>query len=386
MSIYLDHAATTPMVDAAIEAMTAQMKKLGNPSSLHTHGRAIRKEVEGAREIIAAAVGCLPSEVIFTGSGTEADNIALKGLFWAGQALGRNLVVISAIEHHAILDTGYWLAAHEGAELVLIGVDSHGLLNLGELTDLISRRGDEIAVISVMASNNETGVIQPIAEVVELARINSIPVHCDAVQSFGKVPLSFSELGVTALTLSAHKIGGPLGIGVLVLRRALEIPALLHGGGQEREIRSGTLNAPSILAFAAAAKESVERFGLRNFRMEEIRDDFAKRVVDVIPDAYINGIDAPRLPGIINVTFPGTESETLLLLLDAEGISCSTGSACSAGVQRPSHVLLAMGHDDRSARSTLRFSLGASSTLEEIDETLDLLPSVIERGRMANLR
>lgn len=386
MSIYLDHAATTPMVDVAIETMTAQMKKLGNPSSLHTHGRAIRKEIEGAREVIAAAIGCLPSEVIFSGSGTEADNSALKGLFWAGKTTGRNLILISAIEHHAILDSAHWLVEHEGAELVLIGVDSNGVLNVGEVADLISRRGDEIAVISVMASNNETGVIQPISQIVELAKNNSIPVHCDAVQSFGKVPLSFSQLGLTALTLSAHKIGGPLGIGVLVLRRAFEIPALLHGGGQEREIRSGTLNAPSILAFAAAVKESVETFDVRNFRVEQIRDDFARRIVEVFPDAYINGVEAIRLPGIINLTFPGTESETLLLLLDAEGISCSTGSACSAGVQRPSHVLLAMGHDDRSARSSLRFSLGTTSTFEEIDETLRVLSSVIQRARMANLR
>lgn len=386
MPIYLDHAATTPMVDVAIEAMASQMKELGNPSSLHTHGRAVRREIEVAREVIAAAVGSLSSEIIFTGSGTEANNTALKGLFWAGQKNGRNLVVISAIEHHAILDPAQWLVEHEGAELVTIGVDSRGVLNEGELTNLIAQRGDEVAVISVMASNNETGVIQPIAEVVELAKINSIPVHCDAVQSFGKVPLSFSEFGLTALTLSAHKIGGPFGIGVLVLRRAVEIPALLHGGGQERELRSGTLNAPSILAFSAAVKESLETFKVRNFRVEQIRDDFARRVMEVIPDAHINGIEAPRLPGIINVTFPGTESDTLLLLLDAEGISCSTGSACSAGVHRPSHVLLAMGHSETSARSTLRFSFGATTTFAEIDETLRVLPAVIERGRMANLR
>lgn len=386
MSIYLDHAATTPMVGAAIETMNVQMKKLGNPSSLHTHGRAVRKEIEGAREVIATAIGSLPSEILFTGSGTEANNTALKGLFWAGQAIGRNLVVTSAIEHHAILDPARWLEEHEGAELILIGVDSDGVLNLGELSELISRRGDEIALISVMASNNETGVLQPISEVVELAKINSIPVHCDAVQSFGKVPLSFSELGLTALTLSAHKIGGPLGIGVLVLRRALEIPALLHGGGQEREIRSGTLNAPSILAFASAVKESEDTFEVRNLRVEQIRDDFAEKIVEVIPGAYINGVQALRLPGIINVTFPGTESDTLLLLLDAEAISCSTGSACSAGVHRPSHVLLAMGHTESSAMSSLRFSLGANSTIEEVDETLRIFPSVIERGRMANLR
>lgn len=386
MPIYLDHAATTPMVDVAIETMTSQMKKLGNPSSLHTHGRAIRKEIEEAREVIASAVGSLPSEIVFTASGTEANNTALKGLFWAGQQIGRNVIVISAIEHHAILDPAQWLVEHEGAELIAIGVDANGVLNMGELARLISERSDEIAVISVMASNNETGVIQPISEVVELAKIHSIPVHSDAVQSFGKVPLSFSELGLTAMTISAHKIGGPFGIGVLVLRRAVEIPALLHGGGQERELRSGTLNAPSILAFAAAVKESVETFEIRNFRVAQIRDDFAQRIVEVIPDAYINGIEPARIPGIINVTFPGTESDTLLLLLDAEGISCSTGSACSAGVHRPSHVLLAMGHTETSAMSTLRFSLGATTTFEEIDETLRVLPSVIERGRMANLR
>lgn len=386
MSIYLDHAATTPMVDVAVETMVSQLKELGNPSSLHTHGRAIRKEIEGARELIAGALGALASEVIFTASGTEANNTALKGLFWAGQKNGRNLIVISAIEHHAILDPAQWLVDHEGGELIKIGVDANGVFNLSELTNLIAQRGDEIAVISVMAANNETGVIQPISDIVELAKINSIPVHCDAVQSFGKVPLSFSQLGLSALTISAHKIGGPLGIGVLVLRRTVEIPALLHGGGQEREIRSGTLNAPSILAFAAAINESLETFEVRNFRVEQIRDDFAKRVVEVIPQAYINGVDALRIPGIINVTFPGTESDTLLLLLDAEGISCSTGSACSAGVHRPSHVLLAMGHTEKSAMSSLRFSLGATTTFEEIDETLRVLPSVIERGRMANLR
>ncbi|MFZ2227172.1 MAG: cysteine desulfurase family protein [Candidatus Nanopelagicaceae bacterium] len=386
MPIYLDHAATTPMVEVAIETMTSQMQKLGNPSSLHTHGRAIRKEIEEAREVIASAVGSLPSEIVFTASGTEANNTALKGLFWAGQQIGRNIIVISAIEHHAILDPAQWLVEHEGAELITIGVDANGVLNMGELANLISQRSDEIAVISVMASNNETGVIQPISDIVELAKVHSIPVHSDAVQSFGKVPLSFSELGLTAMTISAHKIGGPFGIGVLVLRRAVDIPALLHGGGQERELRSGTLNAPSILAFAAAVTESVETFEVRNFRVAQIRDDFAQRIGEVIPDAYVNGIEAARIPGIINVTFPGTESDTLLLLLDAEGISCSTGSACSAGVHRPSHVLLAMRHSEKSAMSTLRFSLGATTTFEEIEETLRVLPSVIERGRMANLR
>lgn len=386
MSVYLDHAATTPMVDVAIEVMTAQLRELGNPSSLHTPGRAVRKAIEGAREAIASAVDCLPSEVIFTGSGTEADNIALKGLFWRGQSLGRNLIVISAIEHHAILDPAQWLHDHDGAEVVTIGVDNNGVIDLAQLADLISRRGDEIAVISIMAANNETGVVQPIAEVVKLARENSIPVHCDAVQSFGKIPISFTHLGLTALTLSAHKIGGPLGIGVLVLRRGLEIPALLHGGGQEREIRSGTLNAPSILAFSAAVEESSKTRSDREVRVTRLREDLALGILQRVPDAYINGVLVERLPGIINVTFPGTESDTLLLLLDAQGIACSTGAACSAGVQRPSHVLLAMGHSETTAQSSIRFSLGATTTPEDIEQALLVLPAVIESARKANLR
>ena len=387
MLIYLDHAATTPMVDVAIKAMTQQLSKLGNPSSLHTPGRSARKDVEEARETIARAIDCQPSEIIFTGSGTEADNIALKGLYWRGKAVGRNLVLISAIEHHAILDSAQWLQDHEGAEIVMIGVDTDGVLDLSQLADLIAQRGDEIAVISIMHSNNETGVIQPVAQVVELARVASIPVHCDGVQSFGKVPLSFQQLGLTALALSAHKMGGPLGIGLLVLRRGLEIPALLHGGGQEREIRSGTLNTPSIVAFAAAAQLAMEKMQERSEWITALREEFSAGILALVPDAYINGAAAKdRLPGIINLTFPGTESDTLLLLLDAEGIACSTGAACSAGVQRPSHVLLAMGHDDRSARSSLRFSLGWTTTGEDIDQVLGVLPYVIERARAANLR
>lgn len=227
-SIYVDHAATTPLSPAAFKAITTQLQELGNPSSLHTHGRATRKALEDAREAIAAQVGCLPSEVIFTASGTEANNIALKGLWWNGKARGKSVVVISAIEHHAVLDPAHWLATDEGAEVIHVPVNVYGVIELDFLKDLIAKRGDEIAVISIMHSNNETGVVQPISEVVDLAQ--DIPVHTDAVQSFKKVPLSYKDLGVTALTLSAHKVGGPLGIGTLILRRAYEIPALLHGG------------------------------------------------------------------------------------------------------------------------------------------------------------
>lgn len=376
-SVYLDHAATTPILPQALSAFTEQASKLGNPSSLHTQGRATRKDLEDARESIAKAVGCLPSEVIFTASGTEANNIALKGLFWLGRQNGRNVVVISAIEHHAILDPAKWLADHEGAEVIEVPVTTYGVIDLKFLSDLIAKRGDEIAVISVMHANNETGVLQPVADIVKLA--GSIPVHSDAVQSFGKVDLDYKALGLFAMTLSAHKIGGPLGIGALILRRAVEIPALLHGGGQEREIRSGTLNAPAIVAFAAAADaHTYDRVAIA-----KLRDEFAQRVVAEIPDAFVNGSKADRLPGIVNITFPRTESDTLLLLLDSEKVSCSTGSACSAGVHRPSHVLMAMGHDDISAQSSLRFSFGSSNTAAEVDYVMSVLPGVIQRGRAA---
>ena len=374
MSVYLDHAATTPMADAAIAAMTNSLSKIGNPSSLHTQGRATRKDVEDAREVIAKAVGALPSEIIFTGSGTEADNAAIKGLFWKS---GKKVIVISAVEHHAVLDPARWLVEHEGAELIEIPVTKTGFIDLGFLKELIAKRGNEIALISVMHSNNETGVIQPVSEVVKIA--GDIPVHTDAVQSFTKTPLSYKDLGVMSMALSAHKVGGPLGIGVLVLRRAFEIPALLHGGGQESEIRSGTLNAPSIVAFAAA----VESSNYDSERVSALRDRFESGLRASVPDAYINGVDAPRLPGITNVTFPGTQSDSLLLLMDSEKVSCSTGAACSAGVHRPSHVLLAMGHTEVTAQSSLRFSCGATSTESDIDFALSVLPTVINRCRAA---
>ena len=371
MSVYLDHAATTPMFDVAIEAMNASLRKLGNPSSLHTEGRATRKDVEDAREKIAQAVGCLPSEVIFTGSGTEANNAAIKGLYWHSS---KPVIVVSSIEHHAVLDPALWLAEHEGAEVIQLPVNSDGVVDLEFLKTLIAARGSEIALISVMHSNNETGVLQPLAEIVKLA--GDIPVHTDAVQSFTKVPLSYKDLGLFAMTISAHKVGGPLGIGALILRRAVEIPPLLHGGGQERDIRSGTLNAPAIVAFAAA----VESHLYDAAKISQLRDSFEAGVIAARPDAVINGKNSPRLPGISNITFPGTQSDSLLLLMDSEKVSCSTGAACTAGVHRPSHVLMAMGLSDVVAQSSLRFSLGSNSTQDDVDYTLSVLPRVIERG------
>ncbi|CAN2235026.1 cysteine desulfurase family protein [Candidatus Planktophila dulcis] len=375
MSVYLDHAATTPMFDIAIDAMNTSLRKLGNPSSLHTEGRSTRKDVEDAREKIAKGVGCLSSEVIFTGSGTEANNAAIKGLFWHSD---KKVILISSIEHHAVLDPAHWLVEHEGAELIEIPVDADGVIDLAFLKKTVAERASEIALISVMHSNNETGVIQPIADVVKIA--GDIPVHCDAVQSFTKVPLSFKDLGLFAMTISGHKVGGPLGIGALILRRAVEIPALLHGGGQERDIRSGTLNAPSIVALAAAVEAKLYDAS----KVAELRDSFEAGVQASRPDAVINGKSAPRLPGISNITFPGTQSDSLLLLMDSQKVSCSTGAACTAGVHRPSHVLMAMGLTDVVSQSSLRFSFGTTNTASDVAYALSVLPDVIERGLAAN--
>ena len=365
------------MVEPALDALASAARALGNPSSLHSDGRATRKIVEDAREVIAAAVGCAPSEVIFTGGGTEADNAAIKGLFWASP---KKVILVSAIEHHAVLDPAHWLVEHEGAELIEIPVTRDGVIDLDFVRTVVATRGDEIALISVMHSNNETGVIQPIRQLVDIA--GDIPVHSDAAQSFTKTPLNFADLGLYAMTLSGHKVGASMGIGALILKRGVDIPALLHGGGQEREIRSGTLNTPAIASFAAAV--TAEAFNPSV--VEDLRSEFESGVKALIPDAIINGASAKRLPGISNITFPQTQNETLLLLMDSEGISCSTGAACTAGVHRPSHVLVAMGHSEESSMSSLRFSFGHSSTRSDVEKILAALPSVIERGKKAFAR
>lgn len=379
MAIYLDHAATAPINDAAIAALNTQMRKLGNASSVHNPGRAVRKDVEDARHKLSELVNANPSEIIFTGSGTEANNLAIKGFFW--QHPDRNVIVTSAFEHHAILDPVEWLVEHEGAEQVLVPITKAGIIDLDFLENIIATRGKEIAVISIMHSNNELGSIQPIAEVVKIA--GDIPVHTDAVQSFGKVEFDFQKLGVTAATISAHKVGGPLGIAALILRRGLDLTPILHGGGQEREIRSGTLNAPAIVAFAAASEFAISNREDNFARVRELRDYFIAGLKKAVPDVSINSAIDPALPGIVNATFPGTESDALLLLLDSEGISASAGSACSAGVPRPSHVLVALGLSESDADASLRISIGTTNTKAEIDQVLNIMPSVVERARNA---
>ncbi|MBB4746819.1 cysteine desulfurase family protein [Actinoplanes lobatus] len=382
---YLDHAATTPMLPAALDAYVAAARELGNPSSLHAAGRGARRLVEESRERIAAALGARPSEVIFTGGGTEADNLAVKGIFWARRDADQRMrrVVASAVEHHAVLDAVDWLGQHEGAKTALQPVDAAGRVDAEAFAELVRAHGSEIAVVSVQWANNEVGTVQPVAALAALAAAAGIPFHTDAVQAVGQVPVDFAASGASALTLTGHKVGGPVGVGALLLGRDVTCTPLLHGGGQERDVRSGTLDTPGVVAFATAVEAAVASREEHVIRVAALRDDLVERVCAAIPDAIYNGDPADRLPGNAHFSFPGCEGDALLLLLDAQGIYCSTGSACSAGVAQPSHVLLAMGADDPRARSSLRFSLGHDSTKADVDALLAALPGAVERARRA---
>jgi cysteine desulfurase len=390
-TVYLDHAASTPMYAEAVAAMTAQLTETGNPSSLHAAGRAARRVVEESRETIARALSCRPGEVVFTSGGTESDNLALKGLFWSRRAQDprRTRILSTAVEHHAVLDPLHWLAEHEGADVELLPVDSLGRLDLQALRASLERDPGSVALVSVMWANNEVGTVQPLAEVVELAHAHYVPVHTDAVQAVGQVPVDFAASGVDALTLTAHKVGGPYGVGALVVRRDLDVTPQLHGGGQERDIRSGTIDTPAIAGFAAAVEIAVREQPRHAARVAALRDALVARVQQVVPDARVNGDPDPglahRLPGNAHLTFPGCEGDSLLMLLDARGIACSTGSACSAGVPQPSHVLLAMGRDEEQARSSLRFSLGHTSSGADVDALGEAIGPVVERARAAGI-
>jgi cysteine desulfurase len=388
--VYLDHAATTPMLPEAIEAMTEELAELGNPSSLHNAGRRARRVVEESREQIAAAYGARPSEVIFTSGGTEADNLAVKGLFWARRAAdpGRRRVLTAAIEHHAVLDSVSWLYGHEGAEVGRPALDDVGMITPEALREAIEADPGAVALVSIMWANNEVGTVQPVADLAAVAREYRIPFHSDAVQAAGQLPVSLADSRAAALTVTAHKIGGPVGAGALLLARGTDLVPVLHGGGQERDVRSGTLDAPAIRAFAVAVEIATGRRADENKRLAGLRDDLIAQVLAVVPDAILNG--APpgpgRLPGNAHFSFPGCEGDALLMLLDAKGIACSTGSACTAGVAEPSHVLLAMGADEARARGSLRFSLGHSSTQADVDALGAVIGEAVERARRAGAR
>ena len=375
------------MLEEVITAMTAAMADIGNPSSLHTSGRRARRSVEESRERLAAAFGARPSEVLFTSGGTESDNLAIKGIFLARNQADprRRRVLISAIEHHAVLDSAVWLEAAEGAELVLLPVDHHGTVLPSTLAEAIELDPESVALVSIMWANNEVGTVQPIRELVEIAHAHGIPFHSDAVQAAGILNVSFAESGLDAMTVTAHKLGGPYGTGALLLGRGVACTPVLHGGGQERDVRSGTIDTPGVVGFATAAALAVERRDANAARLTALRNRLVDGVTALVPDAELNGHPRDRLPGNVHLSFPGCEGDSLLMLLDAKGIECSTGSACSAGVAQASHVLLAMGASDDRARGSLRLSLGHTSTEADVDAVVAAIGPAVERARRAGM-
>lgn len=373
MAIYLDHAATTPMTPEVLAAYTSALSLVGNPSSIHSQGQAARRMLEDARVAIAAALGADPVELTFTSGGTESINLALKGLFWARAP--RRRILSTKAEHHATIDALEWLEQHEGAVIDWIPVDSVGRIDLDALEAAI---GDDVALVTTLQANNEVGTLQPVERIVELAAVHGVPVHVDAVSAFGAIPVDFAGCGTAALSVSAHKIGGPVGVGALVIARSASVTPLIHGGNQQRA-RSGTLDAAGAHAFAVAAS------ALPGPDLRPLRDRLIGGVRSAVPDAVLRGDPVERLPGNAHFTFPGCEGDSLLFLLDAAGFSVSTGSACQAGVPEASHVLLAMGVPERDARGALRFTLGHGSTESEVDALVAALPAAVERAKAAGL-
>ncbi|MGW1626395.1 cysteine desulfurase family protein [Streptomyces sp. NPDC002172] len=384
---YLDHAATTPMLPEAVEALTAALRVSGNASSLHASGRKARRTVEESRETLAEALGARPSEVVFTSGGTEADNLAVKGLYWSRRDAdpARTRVLASPVEHHAVLDAVHWLGEHEGATVEYLPVDTYGRVHPEALREAIERNPDDVALATVMWANNEIGTVLPVRELAAVTNEFGIPLHADAVQAFGQVPVDFGSSGLAAMTVSGHKVGGPYGIGALLLGREHTPVPVLHGGGQERHVRSGTLDVPAIASFAVAGRLAAERREWFTREIGALRDALIDAVRTAVPNAILGGDPVDRLPANAHFTFPGCEGDSLLLLLDAQGIECSTGSACTAGVAQPSHVLLATGTDPDLARGTLRFSLGHTSTQADVEAVAKAIGPAVERARAAGL-
>jgi cysteine desulfurase len=378
---YLDHAATTLMLPEATELMLRILEEdFGNPSSVHAAGRRAKERVEDARDRVAAAIGAGPGEVVFTGGGTEADNLALKGAAEKLRGNG-NHVVVTAFEHHAVLDAARALESR-GFEITVVPVSPEGIV---EPEIVVAAVGSKTLLVSVMTVNNEIGTVQDIPAVAAAVKeVNPRTlVHTDAVQALGNVPVDVHAWGVDLASFSAHKLGGPKGVGALFVRSHVPLEAVIHGGGQERGLRSGTLNVPGIAGFGVAAEIAAKEVHEKAERLSELRDRMAEGIRDSVPDVVVNGSMQHRVASNLNVCIPGTEGEILLLLLDQAGIACSSGSACASGALDPSHVLLAIGVDRELAKGSLRFTLGRSSTRDDVDAVLDNLPGIVQKARRA---
>ncbi|WP_146339602.1 cysteine desulfurase family protein [Nesterenkonia sp. NBAIMH1] len=390
MPRYFDHAATTPLKPSAVQAIT-EHSGLANPSSLHGSGRRARLAADSSRARLAAAAGADPSEVIITSGGTEADNLAVKGLYWQRRHEDgrRRRILLPALEHHAVLEAAEWLEAHEEAELVIIPVDAEGVVDLAALEAMLAEAPESIALLTAMWANNEMGAVQPIGRIGQLCAAAGVPFHTDAVQTFGSIPVSFAESGASTMAISGHKIGAPVGIGALLVRRDVKLMPVQHGGGQERDIRSGTLDVPGLAAFAAVAEEAVASLeaessrlaGLRNRLLEAVEQEEGVRLRGPDPRTH----PQKRLPNNLHFTVDGAEGDSLLFMLDMAGFDTATGSACTAGVPRPSHVLLAMGLSEEEARGAQRLTLGWTTAEEDVEALRQALPGIIRQARTAGM-
>jgi cysteine desulfurase len=397
MVVYLDHAATTPMLPEAIEAYTDAMRQVGNPASIHSQGQSAKRMLEEAREVIAASLGCDPIEVVLTSGGTESINLALKGIYWKRNAdASRPVILAPGGEHHATIDTLEWLEKHEGATIAWLPLDDEGAVNPAAVEDALAEYGSRVALLTLLWANNEVGTIQPITEIAALAAAHDVPLHVDAVAAYGYLPIDFAAVrrasgstgnaGLVALSVSAHKVGGPVGIGALVVSRSAPVEPLLHGGGQQRQVRSGTQDVAGAVSFAVAARHAEERLSSEPARLAALRDRVVAGVLAAVPSARLNGPTGDRrLPGNAHFAFPGCEGDSLLFLLDMAGVSVSTGSACQAGIPEPSHVLRAMGRSELDARGALRVTLGHSTTDTDVDALLAAVPQAYAQAARAGL-
>jgi cysteine desulfurase len=386
MSIYLDHQATSPMPPEVLEDYTDALAIVGNPSSIHRAGQAARSMLENARERIAAVIDCEPIEVVFTSGGTEAINTALKGAVWAARASQgglRPVIVSTAAEHHATLDAVTWLQHNADTEIHFVPVDALGVCDTVEYSKALE--AGPVTLVTTLLANNEVGSLQPVTLMSALARDHNVAVHVDAIAALGYVPVSFHALGVQAMSLSAHKVGGPVGVGALILSRHYQAMEALHHGGDQQRSRSGTLDAAGAVAFATALELRENSRAHRFTELESLRNRLREGLSAAVPEIITRGSWDSRLPGNLHITVPGCEGDVLLYLLDERGIHVSTGSACQAGVPEPSHVLVAMGVDPSEARGALRFSLSYSHTAADIERVISVFPEVVDHARRAGL-